>query len=446
VPLSTGLRKLSEADGGRRCGGFTAKHATGLENSMIIHGVHVENAEKLSDVRVDGGVFAEFAPAISPRSGERVIDARGGLLIPPFVDSHVHLDAALTAGDPEWNETGTLFDGIRIWSERKKTLSVGDVKNRAKQTIMMMAAHGIQYVRTHIDVTDPDLTALHAMLELREEVDPYVDLQIVAFPQEGILSFPHGKELMREAVSEGADVVGGIPHFEFTSEYGSASLRFLMDLAQRNDRLVDVHCDEIDDPASRNLEILATLAYESGMADRVTASHTTAMGSYNDAYAYKLFRLLGMSKINFVSNPLVNMHLGGRFDTYPKRRGLTRVKELNEAGITVAFGEDDIQDPWSPLGAGNMLDVVRMGLYAAQLMGYRQIMDSYRFVTYNGATTMHIAQKDYGIATGRPASFVILNAPDFYHALNENAEVLYSVRAGRIVAQTTPHETHVVRG
>lgn len=349
----------------------------------------------------------------------------------------MHLDAALTAGDPEWNETGTLFDGIRIWSERKKTLTVQDVKDRALHTLRMMARNGIQYVRSHVDVTDPGLTALHALLEVREQVAPFMTLQLVAFPQEGILSFPHGKELMEEAVKEGADVVGGIPHYEFTSEYGRESLRFLMDLAQRNDRLVDVHCDEIDDPASRNLETLATLAYESGMADRVTASHTTAMGSYNDAYAYKLFRLLRMSGINFVSNPLVNMHLGGRFDTYPKRRGLTRVKELNEAGINVAFGEDDIQDPWSPLGAGNMLDVVRMGLYAAQIMGYRQIMDAYRFVTYNGAATLHIAPEDYGIAVDKPANGVVLNAPNFYHALNENVEALYSIRGGKIIVQTT---------
>lgn len=404
---------------------------------MIIHDVHIENASEHMDVRIEKGTFQQFAPAIEPHEGEEVIDGQGGVLIPPFVDPHVHLDAALTAGDPEWNETGTLFDGIRIWSERKKTLTVQDVKDRALHTLRMMARNGIQYVRSHVDVTDPGLTALHALLEVREQVAPFMTLQLVAFPQEGILSFPHGKELMEEAVKEGADVVGGIPHYEFTSEYGRESLRFLMDLAQRNDRLVDVHCDEIDDPASRNLETLATLAYESGMADRVTASHTTAMGSYNDAYAYKLFRLLRMSGINFVSNPLVNMHLGGRFDTYPKRRGLTRVKELNEAGINVAFGEDDIQDPWSPLGAGNMLDVVRMGLYAAQIMGYRQIMDAYRFVTYNGAATLHIAPEDYGIAVDKPANGVVLNAPNFYHALNENVEALYSIRGGKIIVQTT---------
>ncbi|NEG69421.1 cytosine deaminase [Bifidobacterium choloepi] len=404
---------------------------------MIIRNVHVENSPELLDVEVDGDVFGRIGAGIVPKDGEEVVDGRGGLLLPPFVDPHVHLDATLTAGEPEWNESGTLFDGIRIWSERKQSLTKQDVHDRAVATLKNMAAHGIQCVRTHVDVTDPTLTALHAMLEVREEVEPYVDLQVVAFPQEGILSYPNGKDLMRAAVAEGADVVGGIPHFEFTSDYGRESLQFLMDLAVENDRLVDVHCDEIDDPASRNLEVLATLALESGLKDRVTASHTTAFGSYNDAYAYKLMRLLKMADINFVSNPLVNMHLGGRFDTYPKRRGLTRVKELNENGVNVAFGEDDIRDPWSPLGTCNMVDVVRMGVYAAQLMGYSQLMDSYRFVTTNGARTMHLGDA-YGIETGRPANCIILNAPNFYEVLNTNADLLYSIRRGQVLAKGEP--------
>ena len=413
---------------------------------MIIHNVHIDNSETASDIRIEDRRFTEIEPTdshrIVARNGEKVVDGRGGLLIPPFVDPHVHLDAALTAGQPEWNETGTLFDGIRIWSERKKTLTIEDVKDRALRTLKLMAGHGIQYVRTHVDVTDPDLVALHALLELREQVRDFIDVQIVAFPQEGILSFPDGKRLMERAVDEGADVVGGIPHFEFNRDYGVESLRFLSDLAMRHGLLVDVHCDEIDDPASRNLEVLATLAYESGMGERFTASHTTAMGSYNDAYTYKLFRLLGMSGMNFVSNPLVNMHLGGRFDTYPKRRGLTRVKELTEAGVNVAFGEDDICDPWSPLGAGNMLDVVHMGVYAAQLMGYTQIRESYRYVTYNGARTLHL--DDYGIALGKEANCIVLNASDFYQALNNHVEVLASIRHGKVIASTQPAVTTTV--
>ncbi len=409
---------------------------------MLLKNVHVDNHEEVVDVRILDGKFSEIKANLAPHDGEEVIDGKENLLLPPFVDSHVHLDATLTAGQPEWNETGTLFDGIRIWSERKQDLTKEDVKSRAKKTLLNMVGHGIQHVRSHVDVTDPHLIAAHALLELREELKDQIDLQLVAFPQEGILSYPHGRELMEQAVKEGLDVVGGIPHFEFTTEYGWQSVHFLMALADKYDRLVDVHCDEIDDPASRNLEVLATEAYERGMKDRVTASHTTAMGSYNDAYTYKLFRLLKMSDINFVSNPLVNVHLGGRFDTYPKRRGVTRIKELTGAGINVSFGEDDIQDPWNPLGDGNMLDAVTMGVYIAHLMGYHQLQDAFNYVTYNGAKTLHISD-NYGIEVGKPANCILLNAHDFYNALNKHVEVLYNIRHGKVLAETKPAETKV---
>lgn len=409
---------------------------------MLLKNVHVDNHEEVVDVRILNGKFSEIKANLAPHDGEEVIDGKENLLLPPFVDSHVHLDATLTAGQPEWNETGTLFDGIRIWSERKQDLTKEDVKSRAKKTLLNMVGHGIQHVRSHVDVTDPHLIATRALLELREELKDQIDLQLVAFPQEGILSYPHGRELMEQAVKEGLDVVGGIPHFEFTTEYGWQSVHFLMALADKYDRLVDVHCDEIDDPASRNLEVLATEAYERGMRDRVTASHTTAMGSYNDAYTYKLFRLLKMSDINFVSNPLVNVHLGGRFDTYPKRRGVTRIKELTGAGINVSFGEDDIQDPWNPLGDGNMLDAVTMGVYIAHLMGYHQLQDAFNYVTYNGAKTLHISD-NYGIEVGKPANCILLNAHDFYNALNKHVEVLYNIRHGKVLAETKPAETKV---
>lgn len=409
---------------------------------MLIKNVHVDNHQEMVDVRIVNGKFKEIAPNLAEATNEQVIDGQGNLLLPPFVDSHVHLDATLTAGQPEWNESGTLFDGIRIWSERKQDLTKEDVKTRAKKTLLNMVGHGIQHVRSHVDVTDPHLIAAQALLELREELKDQIDLQLVAFPQEGILSYPHGRELMEQAVKEGLDVVGGIPHFEFTTEYGWQSVHFLMALADKYDRLVDVHCDEIDDPASRNLEVLATEAYERGMKDRVTASHTTAMGSYNDAYTYKLFRLLKMSDINFVSNPLVNVHLGGRFDTYPKRRGVTRIKELTEAGINVSFGEDDIQDPWNPLGDGNMLDAVTMGVYIAHLMGYHQLQEAFNYVTYNGAKTLHISDR-YGIEAGKPANCILLNAHDFYNALNKHVEVFYNIRHGKVLAETKPAETKV---
>lgn len=408
---------------------------------MLIKNVHIQNAQATSDVKIEDGKFVKIAPSIQASEGERVIDASDKLLLPPFVDPHVHLDATQTAGDPEWNQTGTLFDGIRIWSERKKTLSIADVKQRAKKAIQIQVANGIQFVRSHVDVTDPNLTALKALIEVREELKDQVELQLVAFPQEGILSFPHGEELMTEAAELGADAIGGIPHFEFTREYAVKSLKFLMKLAETKNKLVDVHCDEIDDPQSRSLETLVTLALESGIGDKVTASHTTAMGSYNDAYTYKLFRLLKMSHINFIANPLVNTNLGGRFDSYPKRRGMTRVKELSQDGINVAFGEDDLKDPWYPMGNGNMLDPVEMGIHVGHLMGYNDILNSYRFVTTNAAKAMHITDH-YGIEEGKPANCIIMNNDNFYNALDERSEILYSIHHGDILVQTEPKQVH----
>lgn len=409
---------------------------------MLIKNVHVNNEKKITDVRIENGKFTQILPNLSAKKGEEIIDGQHKLLLPPFIDSHIHLDATLTAGQPEWNETGTLFDGIRIWSERKRSLTIADVKQRARQTLLRQAGLGIQFVRSHVDTTDPQLIALQALLELKTELKDVIELQLVAFPQEGILSFPNGKALLEQALKEGADVVGGIPHYEFNQFYGADSLKYLMGLAEKYNVLVDVHCDEIDDPNSRNLEVLATLAYETGLKQRVTASHTTAMGSYNDAYTYKLFRLLKMANLNFVANPLVNIHLGGRFDTYPKRRGLTRVKELSAAGINVSFGEDDVQDPWNPLGNGNMLDPLQMGVYAAQLMGYQQLQQSFNYITYNAAKTLNI-QDHYGIELGKPGNCILLNGTDFYQVLNQHAEVLYNIRNGKILAKTIPAKTEI---
>lgn len=403
---------------------------------MLIKNVHIENDPEVKDVRIENGIFKAIGKNLEA-SGDEVIDANGKLLLPPFIDSHVHLDATLTAGDPEWNETGTLFDGIRIWSERKQTLTKKETKERAIQTLKKQASHGIQFVRSHVDTTDPSFTALEALLEVKDEVKDFMELQLVAFPQEGILSFKNGKNLIKQAVEMGVDVIGAIPHFEFNRDYGVDSLKYIVELAEKYDKLIDVHCDEIDDPNSRHLEVLATLAYESGLKNKVTASHTTAMGSYNDAYVYKLMRLLEMSNINMVCNPLINMHLGGRFDTYPKRRGLTRVKELLENNVNVSFGEDDIKDPWYPMGDGNMLDSIHMGIHATQLMGYSQIMNSYNLTTNNGAKTLNVTDH-YGIEVGKPANCLIFNTDNFYNELNERKELLYSIHNGKVIVKTEP--------
>lgn len=409
---------------------------------MLIKNVFIENAAQASDIRVEDGKFAAIGPGLVPLPGEEVRDCTGCLALPPFIESHVHLDTCLTAGEPEWNQSGTLFEGIRCWSLRKQSLSREDVRKRVYRAVRMQAANGVQFVRTHVDVTDPKLTAMEAMIELREELRGTMDIQIVAFPQEGICSFPNGKRLMEDAVRMGADAVGCIPHFEFTREYAVESVNFAVELAAKYGKLVDAHCDEIDDEQSRGLEVLAARAYESGLRDRVTASHTTAMHSYNNAYVARLMRLLKLSEINFVSNPLVNTHLQGRMDTYPKRRGVTRVKELLAEGCNVSFGHDDIFDPWYPLGTGNMRDVVFMGLHVCQMMGYQEIMDSYKLVSVNAARTLHLGDS-YGIRVGNPASFIVLDADNFYNALNNKSEVLCSFKAGRLIAKATPGTSEV---
>lgn len=370
----------------------------------------------------------------------RIIDAQGGMAVAPFCEPHIHLDTTQTAGEPRWNISGTLFEGIECWSQRKALLSIDDVKRRAKQTLKWQIANGIQHVRTHVDVSDPTLVALKAMLEVKEEMKQWVDLQIVAFPQEGILSYPNGKALLEEAIKLGADVVGAIPHFEFTREYGIESLHYAFELARKYDCLIDVHCDEIDDEQSRFLETVATLALEYKMGHKVTASHTTAMHSYNGAYTSRLFRLLGLSGIHFVANPLVNIHLQGRFDDYPKRRGITRVKEMLAANINVCFGHDDVFDPWYPLGTANMLQVLHMGMHICQIMGYDQLNQSLDLITHNSARTLNI-QDHYGIELGKPGSLLILPAQNDFDALRRQVPVRYSIRNGNVIAQTEPATT-----
>ena len=404
---------------------------------MLIKNVSIENNPILQDIRIKDGIFSEIASNLQPNQNEEILDCTNCLVLPPFIESHVHLDTCLTAGDPVWNMSGTLFEGIECWSKRKEKLSKADVKKRAETAIRMQIGKGIQHIRTHVDVTDPTLIAMEAMLELKQDMSDIVNLQVVAFPQEGILSYKNGKELVENAIKMGADAVGAIPHFEFTREYGVESLNFAVSLAEKYNCLVDVHCDEIDDEQSRFLETLAARAYEAGIGERVTASHTTAMHSYNDAYTYKLFRLLRMSNMNFVSNPLVSTHLQGRFDSYPKRRGITRVKELLADGINVSLGHDDIFDPWYPLGTGDMRDVIHMGLHVCQMMGYEEIMNSYKLVTYNAAKSLNLGDS-YGIKVGNPASFLVFDEKDFYNALNNKAEILYSFNKGKKLYSSVP--------
>lgn len=414
-----------------------------MHNQTIkyIHNVRLPERDGLWRIDIDNQKITAITPQMDGEILPESLNGEGGLVSAPFVEPHIHLDTTQTAGQPSWNQSGTLFEGIERWAERKAMLTHDDVKNRAWQTLKWQIANGIQHVRTHVDVSDPTLTALKAMLEVKQEVSPWVDLQIVAFPQEGIMSYPNGEELLEEALRLGADVVGAIPHFEFTREYGVESLHKTFALAEKYDRLIDVHCDEIDDEQSRFVETVAALAHAKGMGSRVTASHTTAMHSYNGAYTSRLFRLLKMSKINFVANPLVNIHLQGRFDTYPKRRGITRVKEMLAADINVCFGHDDVFDPWYPLGTANMLQVLHMGLHVCQLMGYQQINDGLKLISEYSARTLNL--QDYGVSEGKRASLLILPAENGFDAVRRQVPVRYSIRDGRVIANTQPAVTQI---
>ena len=409
---------------------------------MLVKNVHIHNREGLWQILIEEGKISRIfsQDEVFNYSGE-ILDGEEGIVYPPFVEPHIHLDATQTAGQPNWNQSGTLFEGIERWAERKSLLSHEDVKSRAWKTLKWQIANGVQYVRTHVDVSDPTLTALKAMLEVKKEIAPWVDLQIVAFPQEGILSYPNGEKLLDQAMEMGADVVGGIPHFEFTREYGVESMHIAFDIARKYNKQIDIHCDEIDDEQSRFVETVAALALKYDMGEKVTASHTTAMHSYNNAYASRLFRLLKMSKIHFVANPLVNIHLQGRFDTYPKRRGVTRVKEMLKNNINVCFGHDDVFDPWYPLGIANMLQVLHMGLHVCQLMGYGQINDGLKLVTENSAKALGLI--DYGIQEGNSANFIVLPAENGFDAVRRQVPTRYSIRHGKVISETQLAKTTI---
>ena len=409
---------------------------------MLVKNIHINGREGLWQIAIEDRKIARILPNEEQIdfSGD-ILDGEQGIVYPPFVEPHIHLDATQTAGQPNWNQSGTLFEGIERWAERKSLLSHEDVKSRAWKTLKWQIANGVQHVRTHVDVSDPTLTALKAMLEVKKEVAPWVDLQIVAFPQEGILSYPNGEALLDQAMAMGADVVGGIPHFEFTREYGVESMHIAFNIARKYNKQIDIHCDEIDDEQSRFVETVAALALKYEMGDKVTASHTTAMHSYNNAYASRLFRLLKLSKIHFVANPLVNIHLQGRFDTYPKRRGVTRVKEMLKNNINVCFGHDDVFDPWYPLGTANMLQVLHMGLHVCQLMGYGQINDGLKLVTENSAKALGL--QGYGVEEGNAANFIILPAENGFDAVRRQVPTRYSIRYGKVIAETKLAETTI---
>ncbi len=395
---------------------------------------------ELTDIAMGDRRILAIGPNL-PGHAKQTIDAQGNLVSPPFVESHIHLDSILTAGEPRWNQSGTLFEGIEIWGDRKQSLSQADVKARALAALKLQASHGVLHVRSHVDVSEPKLIALHALLELQEDVRPWIDLQLVAFPQDGLYGAPQNSDLLEEALKLGTDVVGGIPHYELTREDGVSSIHRLFDLAEKYDRPLDFHCDEIDDPQSRFLEVVAACALRREMGHRTTASHTTAFASYDNGYATKLMGLLRRAQINFIANPLINITLQGRGDSYPKRRGVTRVKELWQAGLNVSLGHDCIQDPWYGLGSGNPLDVAHMAIHVCQMTGQEEISACYAMVTRNGAQTLGIQGQKYGLQIGNLANLVVLNATTLREALSQRGMAIAVISQGHCLAQTSPPQT-----
>jgi cytosine/creatinine deaminase len=406
---------------------------------LILRNARLAGRDDLTDLGVDDGMLVAAGPD-SPAT--EVIDLAGRLVTPPLVEPHIHLDAVLTVGQPRPNVSGSLFEGIAVWAERVADLTYEDVQARVAQVLRWELACGVQHVRSHVDVCDPQLRALRALIDLREEVRGLIDLQLVAFPQQGIFGFEGGSELMREAVRLGADVVGGIPHYELTREDGVESVKFAMALADEHGLQVDIHCDETDDDHSRFVEVMAAETIRRGMSGRVTASHTTAMHSYNSAYAYRLIRNIARAGLHMVTNPLDNSVLQGRFDTGPIRRGHTRIKQLQDAGVNVSIGHDSVMDPWYPLGYGDPLQAAFVLVHYGQMSGDSELRRLIDMITVNPAAALGL--DGYGLRVGGPADLVVFDAPSEADALRLIAPRTLVLRDGKVVARATPAQHTVM--
>ncbi len=402
---------------------------------LIVRNATLPDGREGLDIAIREGRIAAVEPRIEADAA-REIDAGGRLVSPPFVDAHFHMDATLSLGRPRYNESGTLLEGIRIWGELKPDLTREAIVERAMAYCDMAVARGLLAIRSHVDVCDPRLLAVDALLEVRERVRPYLDLQLVAFPQDGFYRSPGAETQLRAALDRGVDVVGGIPHFERTMADGAASVRALCEIAAERGLRVDMHCDESDDPHSRHVETLAAETVRLGLQGRVAGSHLTSMHSMDNYYASKLIPLMAEAELHVVANPLINITLQGRHDSYPKRRGLTRVPELLAAGVNVAMGQDCVMDPWYPLGSADMLDVAHMGLHVAQMTGREAMRACFRAVTENAARVMGL--EGYGLEVGCNGDLVVLEAADPVEAIRLRATRLFVVRRGRVIAESAP--------
>lgn len=391
------------------------------------------------DIVIADGAIAQIADRLHA-SADQEIDCAGRLVSPPLVESHIHLDSVFTddgtTRGPASNRSGTLFEGIRLWADWKQSITHADVVDRATRAVKQLCTLGVTHIRTHADVSEPTLKLLDALLEVRQNVRSFATVQVVAFPQDGIFALPRGRELLEEAAKRGVDAIGAIPHAELCREDGVKSVHVACDLANQHDKLIDLHCDEVDDPQSRFLEVMNARAIADGNGPRVTASHTTAFGSYDNGYAVKLLGRLRQGGINFVANPLINIHLQGRADTYPKRRGITRVPELLDAGLNVSLGHDCIQDPWYALGTGNMLDVAHMAAHVCHLMTLPQVNACFDMVCWGGATTLNLRDR-FEIQPGAPANLVVHAATSKFDAIRLRHPPSQVIHAGRLIATST---------
>jgi cytosine deaminase len=410
---------------------------------LIIRNATLQDGASQIDIGITGDRIAAVEPGLAATAGQE-IDATGRLVCPPFIDSHLHLDSTLSLGLPRLNLTGTLLEGISLWGELKPSLTQQAIYQRARQLCLWAIARGTLAIRSHVDVCDDRLLAVDALLALREEMKPYLDIQLVAFPQDGYIRYKNSPENLSRALDKGVDVVGGIPHFERTMEDGGASVKQLMRIAAERGLLVDMHCDESDDPLSRHIETLAAETIRHGLQGRVTGSHLTSMHSMDNYYVSKLIPLIAEAQLSAIANPLINITLQGRHDTYPKRRGMTRVKELMAAGVNVSFGHDCVMDPWYPMGSADMLEVANMALHVGQLTGVEEIKSCFDAVTVNAAKTLNLP--GYGIAPGKNADLVILQAQDPIEAIRLHAERLFVIRRGKILAQASPRESSLHLG
>ena len=400
---------------------------------LLIENAKLAGHTQLQMIAVKGGTIVEVAPTIEAEAQTK-IDADGSFITAPFIDSHFHLDSALSYGQPRINQSGTLLEGIELWGELKPTQTVEDFYARAMEFCLWSLARGTLGLRSHVDITDDKLLAVEALVAVREKMKPYMDIQLVAFPQDGFLRYENSRTNLLKALDMGVDVVGGIPHFERTMTDGAESVRQLCQIAADKGLLVDMHCDESDDAMSRHIETLASETVRLGMQGRVAGSHLTSMHSMDNYYVSKLMPLMAEADIQVIANPLINITLQGRHDTYPKRRGMTRVKELLEAGINVAFGHDCVMDPWYSFGSHDMLEVAGMGLHVGQMTGVEQTQSCFDAVTKNAAQTMQFT--GYGLEVGCKADMVILDCQSAFDAIRLRPARLFVIRGGKVIAKT----------